>query len=532
MSAFVAAVDVGTGSARAGIFDLGGRLLGRAEQAIALSRPRANHADQDSGQIWRAVCAAVRAARDRADVAPSAIAAVAFDATCSLVVRDAEGQPVSVSPGAEDRWDTILWLDQRARAEAAEVTATGHPVIAHCGGAMSPEMQLPKLLWLKRQMPEHWARAARVSDLVDFLAWKASGSTARSHCALTCKWSYRGQCADPWPRDLIDLIGLADLEVRTGVPQRSVPVGSDLGPLRPEAAAALGLTETCRVAAGMIDAHAGALGAIGAHGADLGHRFALIAGTSTCVMALSDEPRFVPGFWGPYRDAVLPGKWLIEGGQSASGALLDHICTVWGGAEPDAAFHARVCARIAELRAEEGWDLARRLNVLPDFAGNRSPHADPAALGVVSGLSLDLGFDGLCRLYWRTAVALACALRLVVDRLAPPPAPRPRLHVAGGHARNPMLVQLYADATGCVLELPEHADVVLLGSAVVAATAAGAFPDLASAARAMQAPVREIHPDPAATEELETDFRILLEMQEHRRRIDRLATGASRLSDG
>ena len=95
-----------------------------------------------------------------------------------------------------------------------------------------------------------------------------------------------------------------------------------------------------------------------------------------------------------------------------------------------------------------------------------------------------------------------------------------------------MLVQLYADATGCVLELPEHADVVLLGSAVVAATAAGAFPDLASAARAMQAPVREIHPDPAATEELETDFRILLEMQEHRRRIDRLATGASRLSDG
>ncbi|MCB1402189.1 MAG: ribulokinase, partial [Rhodobacteraceae bacterium] len=103
----------------------------------------------------------------------------------------------------EDRWDTILWLDQRARTEAAEVTATGHPVIAHCGGAMSPEMQLPKLLWLKRQMPEHWARAARVSDLVDFLAWKASGSTARSHCALTCKWSYRGQCADPWPRDLI-----------------------------------------------------------------------------------------------------------------------------------------------------------------------------------------------------------------------------------------------------------------------------------------------------------------------------------------
>lgn len=526
MSAFVAAVDVGTGSARAGIFDTNGRLLGRAEHGISLNRPRADHAEQDSEQIWSAVCASVRAARALAGVAPDAMAAIAFDATCSLVVRDLEGRPVTVSSGREDRWDTILWLDQRARAEAADFTATGHAIVAHCGGTMSPEMQLPKLLWLKRRMPDSWARAGLVFDLVDFLSWKASGSPARSHCALTCKWSYRGQSADPWSRDLLAEIGLADMADRTGAPPTSVAIASDLGPLCPEAAAALGLSEGCRVAAGMIDAHAGALGATGAHGADLGGRLALIAGTSTCLMAFSDAPRFEPGFWGPYRDVVIPGYWMIEGGQSASGALLDHVCAVWGGADPDAAFHARVCDRIAELRAEEGWSLARRLNVLPDFAGHRSPYADPAALGVVSGLSLERSFDGLCRLYWRTAVGLACGIRQNVDRLMPPPAARPRLCVAGGHARNPMLLQLYADATGCVLSAPGQGDAVLLGTAMVAATAAGAFADLGHAVRGMQAPTREILPEAEATVELQTDYRIFLEMQEQRRRIDHLVASA------
>ncbi len=528
MSAFVAAVDVGTGSTRAGIFDTDGRLLGRAEQAIVLNRPGADHAEQDSEQIWSAVCASVRSARALAGVAPDAIAGIAFDATCSLVVRDLEGRPVTVSSGGEDRWDTILWLDQRARAEAADFTATGHAIVAHCGGTMSPEMQLPKLLWLKRRMPDSWARAGLVFDLVDFLSWKASGSPARSHCALTCKWSYRGQSPDPWSWDLLAEIGLPDMADRTGVPRNSVAIGSDLGSLCPEAAAALGLSEGCRVATGMIDAHAGALGATGAQGDDLDGRLALIAGTSTCLMAFSGTPRFEAGFWGPYQDVVMPGNWMIEGGQSASGALLDHICAVWGGAEPDAAFHARVCDRIAELRAEEGWGLARRLNVLPDFAGHRSPHADPAALGVVSGLTLERSFDGLCRLYWRTAVGLACGIRQNVDRLTPPPAARPRLCVAGGHAKNPMLLQLYADATGCVLTTPEQGDAVLLGTAMVAATAAGAFSDLGQAARWMRAPVREILPDAAATAELETDYRIFLEMHDHRRRIDELVAGAGK----
>ena len=153
----------------------------------------------------------------------------------------------------------------------------------------------------------------------------------------------------------------------------------------------------------MIDAHAGALGALGAElaGDRLDRRVAMIAGTSTCQMALSREPRFVPGVWGPYFGAVAPGLWLNEGGQSATGALLDHLLdwTAEGRALGRRA-HDVVLDRIKELRAQEGAAFAHDLHVLPDFHGNRSPLADPRARGVISGLALDGSLDALARLYY------------------------------------------------------------------------------------------------------------------------------------
>ena len=83
------AVDVGTASARAGIFDPTGRLLARSTHPILMQRPRENHAEHDSTDIWNAVCIAVKAALADAGILPQSVAAIGFDATCSLVIRDA-----------------------------------------------------------------------------------------------------------------------------------------------------------------------------------------------------------------------------------------------------------------------------------------------------------------------------------------------------------------------------------------------------------------------------------------------------------
>ena len=111
---------------------------------------------------------------------PSEILGIGFDATCSLVVVDTTGQPVTVSISRDPQRNVVLWQDHRAVAEAEEINGTKHPVLNFVGGLISPEMQPPKLLWLKRHLHEEcWKRAVHFLDLSDYLTYKATSSTVR-----------------------------------------------------------------------------------------------------------------------------------------------------------------------------------------------------------------------------------------------------------------------------------------------------------------------------------------------------------------
>jgi FGGY-family pentulose kinase len=517
------AVDVGTGSARAGLFDAGGRRLARATHPIRLERPAADHAEHSSDDIWQAVCAAVQSARKDARVEADRVVGISFDATCSLVALDGDDRPASVSVGGDERLNVIVWLDHRAVAEAEEATATQHAVLNYVGGVMSPEMEIPKLMWLKRQQPVQWRRYGRILDLADYLLWRASGIDARSECTLTCKWTYLAHERPGWQPDFLRKVGLSDLKRRTRVPDRAKPIGHRVGGLTECAAQELGLTTDCAVGIGLIDAHAGALGALGGEiaGANLDRRVAMIAGTSSCLMGLSREPRFVPGVWGPYYGAVVPELWLNEGGQSASGALLDHLLE-WTaeGRALGRRGHEVVLGRINELRAKEGLAFAHDLHVLPDFHGNRSPLADPTPRGVISGLALDASLDAVARLYYAGAIAIALGTRHILDRLGDHGYAVDHLHLTGGHAHNPLLVELYADATGCSVVLGEEEDGVLLGTAMVAAVAAGRFGSLSEAAAAMGRPGRVVTPAVATRSHFDARYRAYLAMEEHNRALE------------
>src|SRR6185369_11831799 len=131
-----------------------------------------------------------------------------------------------------------------------------------------------------------------------------------------------------------EAVGLSDLAAegfaRIGTDVR--PMGERIGGLTESAAKELGLVPGTAVGVSIIDAHAGGLGLLGApldgkapDPESLEARVALIGGTSTCHMAVSREPKFIRGVWGPYRSAMVPGLWLTEGGQSATGALIDHV---------------------------------------------------------------------------------------------------------------------------------------------------------------------------------------------------------------
>ena len=524
MRQYLVAVDVGTGSARAGVFDAGGRLMARSTHPILMQRPKENHAEHDSTDIWNAVCVAVRKAMADADIPASGVAAIGFDATCSLVLRGREGEPVTVSTTGEARFNTVVWLDHRAIAEADHLTASTHPVLDFAGGSISPEMQMPKLMWLKKHLPESWSKAGYFFDLADFLTWKASGNSRRSNCTLTAKWNFLAHEGKGWSRDYLDIAGVSDLLERGNLPEETVAPGQSVGKLCQQAADELGLDTACEVAAGMIDAYAGALGALGGSlHSDVGSNVALIAGTSSCLVTLT--PKMMPGhsLWGPYWQAVLPGHWLVEGGQSATGALLDHVVRMHAaGGEPTPDIHARIVQRVLELRGTEGEGFAEHLHVLPDFHGNRSPLADPRARGVVSGLTLDTSFDSLCRLYWRTSVAIALGARHVLDAMEGFGYAVETLHVTGGHVHNPLLMELYADVTGKRIVVPATADAVLLGTAMTAASAGGVHQGLVAAGAAMYPGGEERRARGLFHDRYERDYRRFLAMYRHREELERI----------
>jgi ribulose kinase len=178
--------------------------------------------------------------------------------------------------------------------------------------------------------------------------------------------------------------------------------------------------------------------------------------------------------------------------------------------------HEQVAEHILEHLAREGPGFVGELQVLPDFHGNRSPLADPAARGVIHGLTLDASYASLARLYFASAVGLALGTRHILDALNAQGYEITHLHLTGGHAASPLLVQLYADATGCRVVLPEEEDGVLLGTAIVAATAAGLYPTLLMASRAMARPGREVAPDPFVRAFYERRYQSFLAMHRHR----------------
>ena len=512
-------IDVGTGSARAGIFNARGRRLGSASEPIKMWKPAPDHVEQSSEDIWRACCRATRAALRESGLKASAIKGIGFDATCSLVALDREDEPVSVSITGKAEQNVIVWMDHRAIPQSERINQGGHAVLKYVGGVISPEMQTPKLLWLKENLPATWKQTARFLDLPDFLVYRATGNDTRSLCTTVCKWTYLGQRGPDgagWDADYFTSIGLGDLVAdgfrRIGTTIR--PMGEPVGfGLTPEAAQELGLEPGVAVGVSIIDAHAGGLGLLGATikgeaptPKALNQRLALIGGTSSCHMAVSPKPRFIAGIWGPYFSAMIPDLWLTEGGQSATGALIYHVIFSHAAAAPLQAEARRAGRTIYELlndrlavlakagRVPHPAALTAGLHVQPDFHGNRSPRANPTLTGAISGLTLSATADDLALQYLAAIQAVAYGTRHILYEMNRKGYAIDTLLACGGGTKNPVFLREHADITGCRLVLPKEPEAVLLGSAILGAVAAGAYESVLEAMAAMSAAGRVIAP--------------------------------------
>ncbi len=545
MSRTVIGVDVGTGSTRAGVFDLSGVPLASAVEPIVTWKPRPDYVEQSSDDIWEATGRAIRTALSRASVRPESVVGISFDATCSLVVLDRTDRPLTVDTDGDNNRNIIVWMDHRALAETDPINNGDYEVLKYVGGKLSPEMETPKLRWLKTHLPNTWEQAGKFLDLADFLTYRATGVDARSLCTVVCKWTYLGHegAKGRWDRDFLNAVGIADAFDGRKISEDVRPMGSYLGRLTAASAEELGLTENCAVGVGIIDAHAGGLGLLGAVWANdptcnpalQETALALIGGTSNCHMAVSREPKYISGVWGPYYGAMIPGMWLTEGGQSAAGSAIDHSIASHAFApelrqeaeQKSLSVYQLLNAELERMTAEQGLAfqalLTRSIHVLPYFLGNRSPYADPHARAIVDGLTLDESLYSLALHYYATLQAVAYGTRDIVRAMNESGYRITSLYVTGGGTKNPVWLQEHADATGLTLLLPREPEAVLLGAGILAATAAGAYPSVAEAMRGMCATGEVVTPNPDTADYHTAKFEIFREMyQEQLRRRERM----------
>ncbi|KJK68121.1 FGGY family of carbohydrate kinases C-terminal domain protein [Aspergillus parasiticus SU-1] len=505
-------VDVGTGSARACVIDHTGEIVGLASEDIALWHYGQVYYEQSTTDIWRCISLAVRRALAENKIDPSHVRGIGFDATCSLAAFSTDtDEPVSVTgPEFNNDRNVILWLDHRAGSETDKINATGHKVLSYVGGKMSIEMEIPKILWLKNNMPSEKFAKYKFYDLADALTHIATGSETRSLCSLVCKQGYLPN--DPgssvpggWAEDFFETIGLGGFKENTfstiggkhGLNGQHLHAGELAGYLSEKAAKELGLPVGIPIGSGVIDAYAGWIGTVGAKvdlpnnpsdkRQELFTRLAAVAGTSTCHLVMSPNPVFVPGVWGPYRDVLLPDCWMAEGGQSATGQLLKHVIEThpaYNQAKDLADVQKTNIFAFLNEHLRDMADknnapcvayLARHFFYYGDLWGNRSPMADPKMTGSIIGLTSDTSINSLAILYYSTLEFIALQTRQIIESMNRSGHHITSIFMSGSQCQNDILVNLIASACNMTVVVPFYVNAAVChGAAMLGAKAATA----------------------------------------------------------
>lgn len=497
-------VDVGTGSARACLMNEQGEILAVASQPIRRYTPKTDFINQSSFDIWQSIAYCTKKVLADAQIDPKVVKGLAFDATCSLVATQgpAGASTVPVGPDfSNTEQDVILWMDHRAPDQTRRIKETGHPLLKYVGGQMSIEMEIPKIMWLKENMPSKLYDESHFYDLSDWLTMHATGVDARSFCSVACKQGYVPHGVDNsttgWNKEFLQSIGLADLAANdyarmggvAGLNGTYHSAGEPVGKLTERAAADLGLTTSTVVGSGVIDAYSGWIGTVAAktdlkeHG--VSSRLAAVAGTSTCHIVQSKEPVFVPGVWGPYRDVLVPGMWCAEGGQSTTGELINFVVTNHPAhkqleqmaKEHDINKYEWLNKHLEHLRKEQNlpsiYHLTKSLFWYGDLYGNRSPIADSSMRGSVVGLSMDVSLDDLARQYLGVVEFICQQQRQIIEAMNSRGHAITTVYLSGGQCRNKVLTELMATCAGMPVVIPKYIDsAVVLGTAMLAAKAA------------------------------------------------------------
>ncbi|HEX2821046.1 MAG TPA: ribulokinase [Streptosporangiaceae bacterium] len=507
--AFVVGVDFGTLSARALVVRVSdGAEVGTAVSEYAhgvIDRELAGHGElppdwalQDPGDYTAALAATVPAAIRAAGVDPGQVIGIATDFTASTCMPvTADGTPLCQLDGLAARPHAYpkLWKHHAAQPQADRINAAAHERgekwIGRYGGKISSEWQYAKALQLLDEDAELYRRADRWIEAADWIIWQLCGTETRNACTA----GYKGIFQDGhYPsRDFLAALdpgfaGFADDKLAYPVS----PLGALAGRLTPKAAALTGLPEGIAVAIGNVDAHV----TVPAAGPVAAGKMVAIMGTSTCHVMNGAELAEVPGMCGAVDGGITAGLWGYEAGQSGVGDIFAWFAGngVPGEFADEARRRGVSLPALLDEKAAAAPPGANGLIALDWEGGNRSVLVDGRLSGVIVGLTLA---STAPEIYRALLESTAFGTRTIVDTFGASGVPVTEFVVAGGLVKSAALMQIYADVIRRPLSVIGSEQAPALGSAIHAAVAAGAYPDVPAAAAVMGRLQRDVYsPDP------------------------------------
>ena len=492
---FVVGVDFGTLSGRALVVRVGdGAELGTAVHeyrhgvmdAVLASSGEPLPADwalQDPEDYRDVLRHAVPAAVAAAGVDPGRIVGIGTDFTaCTVLPARGDGTPLCQLPELVKRPHAYpkLWKHHASQPQADRINelahARGESWIARYGGKISAEWEFAKALQLLEEDPDTYQRADRWIEAADWIIWQLTGRETRNACTA----GYKGIFQDGrYPsRDFLRALNPAFTEFAATKLGRSVsPLGGRAGSLTAQAAEWTGLPAGIAVAVGNVDAHVTAPAA----NAIAPGQMVAIMGTSTCHVMNGSVLTEVPGMCGVVDGGIVAGSYGYEAGQSGVGDIFtwcaDHLvppCYHDEARRRGVTIHDLLSEKAACQQAG-----AHGLLALDWLSGNRSVLVDHHLSGTIIGLTLATRPPDI---YRALLEATAFGTRVIIEAFESAGLPVTELVIAGGLLRNSLLMQIYADVTRRSLSFAGSEQGPALGSALHAAVAAGAYPDVPAAA--------------------------------------------------
>jgi L-ribulokinase len=437
---------------------------------------------------------AVPQAVERAGIDPADVIGVGTDFTaCTMVPVRTDGTPLCELDEFADRPHAYakLWRHHSPQSQADRINLVaaqrGEAWLPRYGGLISSEWEFAKALEILDEDPQVYRAMNHFVEGADWIVWQLCGRYVRNACSA----GYKGILQDGrYPsREFLAEVrpGFADF-VTEKLEHEIGRLGDRAGVLTARAAAWTGLPEGTPVAVGNVDAHV----TVAAADALQPGRLVAIMGTSTCHVMNSDVLRDVPGMCGVVSGGISSGSWGYEAGQSGVGDIFGWFvdnCVPQSYQVEARRRGLSVHGHLTELASRQRVG-EHGLVALDWHSGNRSVLVDHELSGVMIGQTLQ---TTCVDMYRALLEATAFGTRMIVETFVDSGVPVDELVVAGGLLKNELLMQIYADAVGLPLSIVPSTQAPALGAAIHAATAAGAFADVRSAAKQMGRRTRDAY---------------------------------------